>query len=95
MRQPAFQLNSLHAINKSYIVFQELIRELKVGFPTVHPMQRLGGSNCASNLCYIPCTLVVKEAVGALLKLLRDCLGLLMALKPCLILLVKSPALIL
>lgn len=87
--------NSLPPVNKSYIVFQELVRELKVGLPTVHPVGLVSRGNIMSQMSNIPCTLVVKEAVGALLKLLRDGLGLLVTLKPCLILLVESPALIL
>lgn len=43
----------------------------------------------------LPCALVVKEAVCSLLKLLCDCLWFFVSLKPSLILLVKSPALIL
>jgi hypothetical protein len=87
--------NSLPPVNKSYIVLQELVRELKVGLPTVHPVGLVSRGNIMSQMSNIPCTLVVKEAVGALLKLLRDGLGLLVTLKPCLILLVESPALIL
>ena len=43
----------------------------------------------------IPCTLVVEEAICPLLVLFRDLFGLFVPLKPCLVLLVESPALIL
>ena len=42
-----------------------------------------------------PCAFVVEESICALLKLLRDCLWLLVTLEPSLVLLVKAPALIL
>ena len=43
----------------------------------------------------IPCALVIKESVRPLFVLLRNCLGLLMALEPSLVLFVEAPALIL
>lgn len=43
----------------------------------------------------LPCTFVVEEPVGALLKLLGDVLRLLMSLEPGLVLLVEAPALVL
>src|SRR6266536_62706 len=41
-----------------------------------------------------PCTLIIKESICPLLEFLSDCLGFLVPLKPSLILLVESPALI-
>lgn len=43
----------------------------------------------------LPCALIVEKPVGALLELFGDVLRLLMSLKPCLILFVEAPALVL
>jgi hypothetical protein len=96
MRQPTFQLEFLArpSINHTSSS-RNLYANLKSAFRRFILWKGSLRGNSTGIICYIPCTLIVKEAVGALLKLLRNCLGLLMTLKPCLILLVESPALIL
>jgi hypothetical protein len=95
MRQSTFQLEFLArpSINHTsssrnlYANLKSAFRRFILWRSQYHKMRRI--------LCCIPCALIVKEAVGALFEFLCDCLGLLVTLKPCLILLVESPALIL
>jgi hypothetical protein len=44
---------------------------------------------------HLPGAFIIEEAISPLLKFLCDCLGLFVPLEPCLILLVKAPALVL
>jgi len=53
---------------------------------------------CKLEVCFAaihPCSLIVEEAIRPLLIFIRDILGLFVALKPCLVLFMESPALLL
>jgi hypothetical protein len=83
----------------SDLVLEELVRELEVRLPPVHPVPMLAILGChawlGANYGVSPCALVVEEAVRPLFKLLRYGFGLLVTLKPSLVLLVEAPALVL
>ena len=77
----------------SEIVFQELVGELEVCLPPVHPAGSRQPHCSTLSSMDLPCALIVEEAICSLLKFLRYVLWLLVPLEPRLVLLVKPPAL--
>lgn len=73
-----------------------LVDELKIGLSSIHPAHSSQHTTPhATGGCYLPCAFIIEKAICPLLKVLSNGLGLLVSLKPCLVLLMEPPTLVL
>jgi hypothetical protein len=78
------------------IVLEELVDELEVSLPTIHPASGLetGKHRTGQQESGVPRALIVEEAISALFVVLGDLLGFFVPLEPSLILFVEAPTLV-
>lgn len=83
------------AVAMLQIILQILVDKLEFSLSAVHPDGEMSEDSRLYGVrgLNLPCALIVKESIRSLFVLVRNHFWLLMALEPCLILLVKSPAL--